>query len=241
MSAHHEEEQIEALKRWWSDYGKTVVVALAAGLAVFFGWNYYQNNQVERAQERSVAFEQLVNSATSGNGELTQQEIAQLQPLANELADTDGLYGDFASLYLAKFAVQQGDLNTAQQHLQSVVDGGSEAAVRDLARYRLARVLVSKEEADAALDLLASSTTAGYGPLYAEARGDILLSQNRLQDARDAYQIALSAIGEAPMRRSILQLKLDNTKVGTDGSNSSPAATNPHALPNPQTSEAGDA
>lgn len=241
MSAHHEEEQIEALKRWWSDYGKTVVAALAAGLAVFFGWNYYQDNQTERAQERSLAFEQLVVSATAGEGELTPQEIEQLQPLANELADSEGLYGDFASLYLAKFAVAQEDFESAQQHLQAVIDDASEDAVRDLARYRLARVLVSVDDAEAALALLSSSVGESYSPLYAEARGDILMSQNRLQDARKAYETALAAIGDQPMRRNILQLKLDNTRSAADPVSPAPGAANPHALPNPHATEAGGA
>lgn len=243
MSAHlTEEEQIEALKRWWKDYGKTVVVAVVIGLGAFFAWNFYQDKQAERAREHSIAFEQLINSATATEGELSDEQAQQVAQLASELADTDSLYADFAKLYLAKLAVQQDDLDDAQSRLREVVEGGENAAVQDLARLRLARVLASKGEVDNALALLSAQPGGAYATIYAETRGDILLAQNRLPDARSAYEAALASVGNQPMRRNILQLKLDNTRTAADSPAAVPTPANdPHARPNPHAAEAGDA
>lgn len=243
MSDRTEEEQIEVLKTWWKDYGKTVVAAVAVGLAAFFGWNYYQDSKMEKAQERSVTFDRLVNVMTEADDGLSEQELAQVQQIAGELANTDTLYADFAELYLAKLAIQQNELDKAQRHLQAVADGGSNEAVQDLARLRLARVMASRGDVEAALKILSSEPNGAYASAYAEVRGDILLAQNRLQDAQDAYKAALSGIGNQPMRRNILQLKLDNTRVASDAPETAPGGMpggNPHALPNPHANEAGD-
>lgn len=244
MSDRTEEEQIEVLKTWWKDYGKTVVAAVAVGLAAFFGWNYYQDSKMEKAQERSVTFDKLVTVMTEADDGLSEQELAQVQQIAGELANTDTLYADFSELYLAKLAIQQNELDKAQRHLQTVADGGSNEAVQDLARLRLARVMASRGDVEAALKILSSEPNGAYASAYAEVRGDILLAQNRLQDAQDAYKAALSGIGNQPMRRNILQLKLDNTRVASDAPETAPGGMpggNPHALPNPHANEAGDA
>ena len=242
MSAHlTEEEQIEALKRWWKDYGKTVVVAVALGLGGFWGWNQYQNSQVKKAQSHSIAFDQLVSSATQFNEELDEQQLSEIEQLANELTDDNSLYADFAELYLAKVAVQKDDMAAAQKHLQIVADGGSNEAVKDLANLRLARVLANVGEVDKALTILTSKPNGAYAAAYAEAKGDLLMTQNRLADAQAAYQAALAAVTNQPMRRNILQLKLDNTRGASDMPSTESDATNPHALPNPHAQEAGDA
>lgn len=246
MSVHlSEEEQIEALKRWWRDYGKTVVVAAVLGLGAFFSWNFYQDKKVERAKGHSAAFDKLVSTVNEQDGEISDEQLAKLQQLAGELAETDSLYADFSELYLAKLAVQQDDLDRAQQHLQKVADKGANEAVKDLARLRLARVLASKGEVEQALTILSSKPSGAFAAAYAEAKGDILLAQDRLQDAQAAYEAALTSVGNQPMRRNILQLKLDNTRVASDTPDIMPGApgpgANPHALPNPHATEAGDA
>lgn len=251
MSAHlSEEEQIEALKRWWKDYGKTVVAAVAIGLGGFFSWNYYQDQKVEQAQARSAAFETLISTATEQGEDLSEQQLQQLQAVASELAQSDSLYADFSELYLAKLAVEQDDLDKAAKHLQKVAAAGSNEAVKDLAGLRLARVLAAKGDVDGALTILSAKPSGAYAAVYAEARGDILLNADRLQDAQTAYQHALASVGNEPMRRNILQLKLDNTRVanatdimpGAPAPGSDPhAVSNPHAMPDPHSSEGGGA
>lgn len=246
MSAHlSEEEQIEALKRWWKDYGKTVVAAVAIGLGGFFSWNYYQEQKVEQAQARSVAFDKLISTATEQGEELSEQQLEQLQALAGELAEGDSLYADFSELYLAKLAVKQDNLDKAEKHLRNVAATGSNEAVKDLAGLRLARVLATKGDVDGALAILSAKPNGAYAAVYAEARGDILLHEDRLKDAQAAYQAALASLGNEPMRRNILQLKLDNTRVASDAANTLPGTpnpgVNPHAMPNPHSVEAGGA
>ena len=59
-----DEEQVEALKKWWSESGKSVVAGLAIGLAAVAGWSSWQTWQTSQAELASVRYEQLVNDAT---------------------------------------------------------------------------------------------------------------------------------------------------------------------------------
>lgn len=243
MSAHlTEEEQIEALKRWWKDYGTTVLIAAVIGLGGFFGWNLYQNHRVEKASEASAVYEKLAAAIAESEDEISDAQAAKLKQLANDVIahDSSGLYADFAGLALAKVAVQQQDYATAKSHLEKVSSQGANDSIKELARLRLARVLAASGDAEQALTLLSAKPSSAYTAAYAEAAGDILLAQKRLAEARAAYQNALQAMGtNQPMRRSLVQLKIDNTLTAADDPAIGPAPVNPHGnAQNPHTNNA---
>ena len=61
MSTHlTEEEQLEVLKRWWKDYGKTVVAAIVAAVVVYFAWTAWQDKQRVKAESASSQYDTLV-------------------------------------------------------------------------------------------------------------------------------------------------------------------------------------
>ena len=48
-----EQEQLAAIKAWWNQYGKLVIVTVVGGLLVvggIRGWHYYRNTQAASAQ-----------------------------------------------------------------------------------------------------------------------------------------------------------------------------------------------
>lgn len=243
MAAHlTEEEQLENLKRWWSDYGTTVVVAVVVGLGGFFAWNLYQNHLQESASEASVVYEKFATAVEGQSDELTAEAAAETQQLAREVIalDESSLYADFAELYLAKLAVQQKDYASAKTGLEKVFKRGTNDSMRDLARLRLARVHAAAGEIDRALALLSEPTLPAYTAAYAEAKGDILLSQERVAEARTAYESALQALDtKLPQRRNLVQLKIDNTRTASDnpeilpepGASPHSAGANPHTAP----------
>jgi len=188
-----EEEQVEALKRWWKENGRSVVlgVVLAVGLGV--GWQAWQKSRDVAAENASVAFQQMLAllAAEEETGAGPARELAQR--LKDE--HRGSTYAQFAALHLARLAVQEEDLATAEQELRWVLamaDEGSD--LHRVARLRLARVLGATGDLSAALDLLSVQGEA-YAASYALARGDLLLGDGREAEALAAYRQAADALG----------------------------------------------
>lgn len=236
MSAYlTEEEQIEALKRWWKDNGKTIVAATAVSLAIFFGWNQYKDHQVTKAAEGSVIFQKFVALTTEiGQEKTSAEQEAQIQTLTEELNahSNNDLYANYAQLYLAKLAVEKGDLDSAMTILGKITDESLDLSVKDLARLRHARLLAASGKNEEALTKLSANVSASYASAYSETKGDILLGAKRIQDAHAAYQTALlSTTPDQVMRLQLIKLKLENTAVAAKVDSPSsvvPETVSPH-------------
>ena len=199
-----EQEQIDAIKAWWTDYGKLVMLGLTACLltiAGFQGWRYYKAQQIERAATLYVQLEQ----AEQAGQHKTVREIAAR--IIDKHASTQ--YAGMAALSAAKAGVLTGELEDARKNLQWASDKAREEEMRDVARLRLAYVLLDEKKYDEALKLLAAKSTEAYAPLYADLRGDVLAAQGKLAEARSAYQAALEKVDAANRYRGVIELKLD--------------------------------
>jgi predicted negative regulator of RcsB-dependent stress response len=135
-----EQEKIEALKSWWAQYGTLVVVAaLAAALSVaaFQGWRYYRQSQAVAAV---TLYEQLDQAERAG-------EHKRVRDIAGQITGTYGstVYAGFAALSAARASFDTGDLAAAKSQLQWVMDRAKEQEVRDIARLRLAGVLLDEK------------------------------------------------------------------------------------------------
>ena len=40
-----EEEQVEALRRWWDENGRSTIAAIVIALSVGFGWQAWKSNE----------------------------------------------------------------------------------------------------------------------------------------------------------------------------------------------------
>lgn len=206
-----EQEQIAVIKDWWRKYGNlvsTAVLALVVGVAGTQGWRYYRNTQAATA---ATLYSQL-DTAEKAN------EPKKVQDIAATLASTHGgtAYAGMAALRAAKSFVTANDLVNAKQRLQWVVDKSKEDEMRDIARLRLAGVLLDEKNYDEALKQLDAKHVAAFDGVYADLRGDILTAQNRRAEARAAYQIALEKADPRSSYRQLVQVKLDalgETKV----------------------------
>lgn len=211
MVNNTEEEQIETLKRWWSDYGKSIILGTIVGLAGIFGWRYYQNHQIETratgAEEFAYISEQLSN-----NGADSFAEVAEFIE-----RNQGNSYGELAALLLAKSAVDANDLSLAAQQLEQALASSKDAAINDTIRLRLARVLIAQENIEAAQAHLNAVSKRAFVAQRSEIQGDLYVAQANLSEAKTAYQAALEAGGlnDNPG----LQLKLDNLAIATEPSN----------------------
>ena len=199
-----EQEQLDAIKAWWTEYGNFVVLAVIACLvtiAGFQGWRYYKAQQAERA---AALFTQL-SEAERAN------EAKKVRDIAAQIVDKHGStqYGGMAALAAAKAGFSTGEIEEAKKNLQWVIDKAREEEMRDVARLRLAGIMLDEKNYDDALKLLSAKPAEAYVALYADARGDVLTAQGKPAEARAAYQLALEKSDAASQYRGLIEVKLD--------------------------------
>jgi predicted negative regulator of RcsB-dependent stress response len=199
-----EQEQIDALKGWWSDNGKLVmiaVIACALTIAAFQGWRYYRAQQAERA---AALFSQLDQAERAS-------EHKKVRDIAAQLIQNYGSthYAGMAALAAAKSSFETGEMEDARKNLQWAIDKSREDEMRDIARLRLAGVLLDEKKYDEALKLLSEKSADTYVALYADRRGDVLTAQGKHAEARSAYQLALEKSDPNSQYRQLIEVKLD--------------------------------
>jgi predicted negative regulator of RcsB-dependent stress response len=200
-----EEEQAEALKKWWSENGKSIVTGVVIGITAIFGWRAYDNHAAQQAEQASTLYEQMLIASRANDTE-------NVSVYANRvIADyKSSSYAVFATLVLAKLAAESNDLDLAETHLRWVLNNNSEVELNHVARLRLARVLTAGNKLDIAANTLDVSDTGEFFARYEELRGDIFVKQDKTDEARQAYQKALANTASAEAKQSILQMKLDD-------------------------------
>lgn len=199
-----QQEQFEAIKSWWAQYGKLAIVTVVGGLLVvggIRGWHYYRNSQAASAV---ALFSQLQGAERASDHKKVRDIAAQM---IEHYGSTE--YAAIAALAAAKSDFDTGDLAAAKARLQWAIENAKEDELRDVARLRLARVLIDEKKPDAALKLLEAKHGDSFTGLYADVKGDVLLTQGKRQEARAAYQVALDKSDAASPLRQIIQLKLD--------------------------------
>ncbi|MPX91093.1 YfgM family protein [Salinivibrio sp. VYel1] len=188
-----EEQQVEAIKKWWRDNGKAVVIGAVVGLGALYGWRYFQSQQLTSQEQASQQYEQVLSGIESGDT----VSLSQLE-------GHEG-YRALAALQLAQKHVAQGELESAREQLQNAQQAVKDEALYGLVTTRLARVEAELGNYSAALSELDKVTTQSWTAKVEEIRGDVLLRQGDKQAARDAYAASLAA-AESPT----VNMKLDN-------------------------------
>ncbi|WP_341327434.1 tetratricopeptide repeat protein [Methylotuvimicrobium sp. KM2] len=196
-----EEEQVEALKRWWKENGRSTITGVIVGIVIIVGWNIWQDYKQNQALQASALYAQLLNAQNEGN-------LESAQKIAERIQDQFGgtAYSDYANLFDAKIKVQQGDLAAAKQSLEAVAKSGGDE-IAQVARLGLIRILLAKGEYEQGLQMIAEAKYSdGFSGAYDELKGDLYVALDRLGEARTAYQAALRSGHKSPL----LQFKLDD-------------------------------
>lgn len=196
-----EEQQVEAIKRFWQEYGKAIVGGVALGLIALYGFRYYQAEQRASAEQASTKYSQLVEKQEAAASE---DWLAQAQGYID--ASKGDNYAVFAALLAAKTAVSEHKLDVAASQLNWVMANTKEPTLLALTQLRLARVQKEQADFDAALATLSKPVPASFVALQAELKGDVLLLADKPAAAKTAYQQALAEGGQ---NQQLLQVKLD--------------------------------
>ncbi|MAZ86484.1 MAG: hypothetical protein CL693_02475 [Cellvibrionaceae bacterium] len=241
MTAHlTEEEQVEALKRWWAENGTSAIVGVVLAVSGYLGWGFWQDKQQADAETASASYQTLMEAVVAEPGQLLSEEkTATANHLADELKaqHASSLYASQAALFKAKLAVEAGDLALAAAELNWIIERNVEPALTLLTRARLARVQLDLEQYDQALSTVADPNSGSFKAMFAEIRGDVFLAQEKTSEARAAYQLALdNLITEQMNRRPLLEIKINDLQTVSTQVNL-PAAEEPAADNN---NEAGE-
>lgn len=199
-----EQEQIEALKAWWSENAVSVIAGVVIGVGGLVGWNYWQAkvqaHQEAASSQYMMILEGLEQSATA--------EVPQVADgLVADYADTH--YASLSQLAAARVAVEASDLATAKTRLQWVIDQASTKNFERVARLRLASVELSQGDLDAAKAALDVDFPENFGARVNELLGDIAVAEGDKLTARLSYEKALNA-KPASTNMQLLQMKRDS-------------------------------
>jgi predicted negative regulator of RcsB-dependent stress response len=136
---------------------------------------------------------------------------------------------------LAKLLFDSGDTAGARTQLTWVIDRSDENELKEIARYRLAEVLINDKQYDEALKVLDAKHGEPFAGLYADLRGDALVLAGKPAEAKAAYQDALAKLDAKSSYKQYVQVKIDalgGPSPAAGGSAAKPAAPLP-AVPAP--------
>ena len=209
-----EEETIEAIKKWWDENGKQLILAIVVVVGSYGGWSLWQSNELAASEIASDLYEAILEVSLVESGESSTQEARNdIVRIANELMEShsDSVYAQYGALFAAQQHVIDGDLNAAESALNWVLENpktgifsGEDQGLVLAVTLRLARIVLSKGEAERALGIVNNVIPGPFEAGYSELRGDIYVALGRNVDARESYLAAQQA-GSAS---DILQLKL---------------------------------
>jgi predicted negative regulator of RcsB-dependent stress response len=200
-----EQEQVAELKAWWRQHGNRIVTVILAAALAFAGWQGWRWVQASQAAQAAALYEGLAKAAQAGDAKAVRDAAGTL---IESYPRT--LYAAMGALGAARFHFDRNDLKAAKAQLQWLVERAPAEDFRDLARLRLAAVLLDEKAYDEALKLLEAPHAAAYDSQYAALRGDALVAKNQRAEARAAYQLALERAGrEQGAFRESVRMRLE--------------------------------
>ncbi len=204
-----EEEQAEAVKKWWKENGTSILAGITIGIVAIFGWRGWNSQQIINAEQASTLYEQMIVASRNDDPD-------NIRIYADRIIEEHDstAYALFAKMMLAKLATENNELGEAEKHLRWILDNNNQPEIQHVATLRLARVLIAADQLDQASRLLTNDNPGEFIARYEELRGDIYVKQGKTDDARKAYQKALLNTVATEEAQSILEMKLDDLGRG---------------------------
>lgn len=198
----NENEQTDALRRFFANNGKALAVGVVIGIAALGGWRYWSGHQEEATKSVSAQYQQLTSAMQAGKPET----LEAVNTFANENSNT---YGALAAMDLAKQYVDTSQLDKAATLLQNGLKDTKDANLQAVINLRLARIQLQQNQADAALKTLDAVKGDGWTAIVADIRGEALLSKGDKQGARDAWSKGVES-DASPALKQMMQMKMNN-------------------------------
>ncbi len=215
-----DQQRAEQVRGWFGANFWFLLAGLVLGLGALFGWRQWTAERTQNAEQASALYEEMLTAIRIGRSVRAEEIAGEL-----ERDYTATPYLDQARLAMARLKLDSSLPEEAARYLEQVVDGRASAELRDIARLRLARVLIQMEKYEEAIKQLAPPQDSAFASRYHEVRGDAYYAMGRRDDARSEYQAALEQVAESPIDPALLQAKLD--EVGGAAAPATTAATAP--------------
>ncbi len=198
-----EQEQLDALKAFWKQYGNLItwlLILLLGAFAAWNGWNWWQREQALKA---GAMYDELDRSAQSGDAERAGRVFADLKErFGGTVQAAQG------GLLAARVQHDKGQDEAARASLAWVAEKAGDEELRTIARLRLAGLLLQAKQFDDALKQLDAAAAPAFEALVADRRGDVLMAMGKRDEARAAYQKAWQAMDDALEYRRLIDAKL---------------------------------
>jgi len=198
-----DDEQVEHVKQLTAEYGPWVLGGIVLATALVFGYRYYQSHANEVALKAAAQFNAMTE-AFDKNDPNAVRRIAG--GLIKDFPKSP--YADQAQLAIARLDVDSGDLAAAITALTQVMDGSSDADLKQIARLRLARVLIDQGKPDEAIKTLEATPAGAFAALAHQVRGDALYAKKDVSAAVAEYKLALASTDARSPDTALLSLKI---------------------------------
>ena len=206
MATHldlQEQEQVDALKAFWQQYGNLITWALVAALLVYSGITGWQWWQREEATKAGAMFDELDRAVNAGDADKAARVFGDLKERYPRTA-----FAQQGGMLAAKLQFDKGKAEDARASLGWVIEHAVEDEYRILARLRLAALLLDAKQYDDALKQLDAVPEGPFAAMAADRRGDVLLAQGKRDAARAAYERAYKLMNDKVDYRRLIDAKL---------------------------------
>lgn len=204
MDQLDEYEQGERVRRWLRDNGSSLLGGIALGLACIGGWQWWQGSKQTHREEAAAQYQAMDEAIEAKDADKLR---AMADSLAKDYPDTGFL--PLAVLRQAEYLQDSGKSDEALKLIDGQLPAIKDPAMAELLRLQAIRVLVSSGKAkEAGQRLDAMKASERFPATFNELRGDVAMASGQRDQARSAYEAALTTLDQAARSRPVLELKL---------------------------------
>lgn len=197
-----EEQEINQLKDWWKENGKTIIVAFILGVGGMFGWRYWQAHQAEQIAQASAQYDALIYSAQQDE----QAKKANIEQFVQ--ANSKTAYAVFALLDEAKKATEKQDFAAAEVNLNQALTQSQDEVLTSIVALRLSAVQFQLGQLDNALTTLNQVKGESFNARKAILTGDIQVAKGDKVAAKNSFEQAQQSSSQ--LEQQMAKMKLNN-------------------------------
>ena len=197
-----EEQEINQLKDWWKENGKTIIVAFILGVGGMFGWRYWQAHQAEQIAQASAQYDALINSVQQDE----QAKKANIEQFVQ--ANSKTAYAVFALLDEAKKATEKQDFAAAELNLNQALTQSQDEVLTSIVALRLSAVQFQLGQLDNALTTLNQVKGESFNARKAILTGDIQIAKGDKVAAKNSFEQAQQSGSQ--LEQQMAKMKLNN-------------------------------
>ena len=197
-----EEQEINQLKDWWKENGKTIIVAFILGVGGMFGWRYWQAHQAEQIAQASAQYDALIYSAQQDE----QAKKANIEQFVQ--ANSKTAYAVFALLDEAKKVTEKQDFAAAEANLNQALTQSQDEVLTSIVALRLSAVQFQLGQLDNALTTLNQVKGESFNARKALLTGDIQVAKGDKVAAKNSFEQAQQSGSQ--LEQQMAKMKLNN-------------------------------